>query len=599
MSAKGCVKVRIQGDGEGKWVDCPLEKSMDKMLASISRCLKIPRNTNICQLLLGGAPINSMTGVRNSSKLTVVLDGNSDDSNQEKGEQKPRQKRFLICDQESSDGNPPESPPKQTPPQKATSSPKAPSRTTTSPQNRKQKTRLQETDPEPEPQPKERSNKGSSWSNNKANAAPGQKTPPPKEKEVPEENSRSEPQNESPVPKSPEKSQMSRVQDPKEVIDDFQEKAEFISNQFRANIRSSYQRIFDLPNDFPPNFKEYVTQTLKKAIILPDRMTSFGTDSPHQFKEFLTLTSIFPTFAIIGPRHSGKSTLFKAISQKTLESLIMTGQIADTFFYYLDTKAIKNVDDPKKFTAYIINHTIDQLAVQYPLLTANNSQAAKALKDFFKTIMANSKFSPLGIPFNRVEVLETALLPIEALGNQILASSDNDLYALATQLPHAIAACFGFRRVVYAIDSFDILQSVKLPQKNLFNLFATRISSQYFIVSFEDEQRFYREKVLENATLVQTVNACQAPEGKSLVVNLENYSTPLTIGYKDCMGCSAFITELDGILKSDLNQIRPTARVKLMLRIQDFLQCLIEPASAEDGTEPKEFRFESFEIVDA
>ena len=127
-----------------------------------------------------------------------------------------------------------------------------------------------------------------------------------------------------------------------------------------------------VPEDHPSELDEKVVEILK--------------DHTFMLRTMYRNCSIQSKIAIIGPRHSGKSTFLNILSRKYLQFIYSKYLHLTNCFFYYDFKQMNDTkSNPLAFYEAFVKTTLEQIINQYPLLRLrperlyDNLQSSKAI----------------------------------------------------------------------------------------------------------------------------------------------------------------------------------------------------------------------------
>ena len=398
----------------------------------------------------------------------------------------------------------------------------------------------------------------------------------------------------------------------KKSLDQFKQPiAKFIGNSGNLEIsqEENWMRVLfpALRNQFTLDYNN-----VKLKNILSDYARQIITQHRQVSSKFNQLqNSIYSMrLAIVGPRHSGKSTFLTTLSKELLSDFIATSEWKRTFVFFANIQTIHGFwTSIEGLYQTIIDMTLDSMIIQRPAFNTFLTQ----MKKYFsaQTILKkvpnqedkssdNGKLQKKSMP--PVFQLSNGITPCRAkqgqrqdyitsmksekeLSHKITALgiklwqlyNDTDTLSFSpflTQLfmfPHDLAKIFGFDKIFFILDNFEFTdtelkpvysESVEPIQQRAFQIseyWKFMIGRSNFIISCEKELEFYNAlQPLEEDSIdltkglhfVSTVGMIEdADDDIAIKVSIEGNSGPFVLTRDHCGGCVAFTS-----LWMDLNE---------------------------------------------
>ncbi|EAX88613.1 hypothetical protein TVAG_415630 [Trichomonas vaginalis G3] len=320
--------------------------------------------------------------------------------------------------------------------------------------------------------------------------------------------------------------------------------------------------------------------------------------------------------AIVGPRHSGKSTFLSIYAESLLCDLVATNMYKKTFVFAVNVLAIRGFCSTfEGLYTTIIDLCIDYLAAQRPLVTEYIPQIRKLFTNVVKTAKSFPSIPISSKLYQDQPLFAQALCKIAKTVWMIFNDETALTQFLTTvfMLPRMFATAAGFSDVLFIIDnfdyaSFDINDDTKFTKSNkVFTVeeywkFSLRNSN--FVISCESDDRFYTilEPLIDGGVdlsngidFVSTIGMSDDnDDGVVIKVDIEGLKRPFTFTRAHCGGVVAFLhtweelneeftnyemTEEDSIEKEEMKLML----VSLTQTVIDDLFVNPNPASEEEA----------------
>ncbi|KAH0788009.1 hypothetical protein GPJ56_008110 [Histomonas meleagridis] len=279
-----------------------------------------------------------------------------------------------------------------------------------------------------------------------------------------------------------------------------------------------------------------------------------------------------PRIAIVGPPESGKSVFHQLLCNKMVSYLISTGQYKTTFIMRFDiSELIDVIQQPillyKRFVRMIFERITSQRIIFKPF--------CETLIQYFQQLPTVQHFPILQKNFSLSEDFRKT--------SQQLKTVSENLYNCIKQhfplsiwltnvlmLPKLISNSFGFERVLFLIDHFD-LSDVDIPPQEPFignsSAYVTlsdhmkfMLNSESFIIACKNEDKLF--DVIEASTF-DDIDLFEGTEFVSVVdtelnghsdefefdIFVDENDEPLRLKLSDCGGCPAYLRKWDEIIK--------------------------------------------------
>ena len=302
--------------------------------------------------------------------------------------------------------------------------------------------------------------------------------------------------------------------------------------------------------------------------------------------------------AVVGPRHSGKSTYLTVLAHELFADLVASGGWKHTFIFFANLQIIHALFHTfEGIYNTICDITFDMLGVQKPIL----DQYVPTLKKYFASILTNKNTSPNFSLKSKFAIEQPALAQqFTKLARKIWSAYHDPLgmtefLSLTFLIPRFVSSAAGFIRTFFILDNFEC-SSVNVEPKepfshpdnittNLSEYWKFALERSNFIVSCEEQEQFFdilppyssggidfssslefistldmaddkmfmpsedksEENSQTNADVDKSVNRMTDEDKKRaesvLNVTLNGYKQPFKFTFSMCGGCVAFISQ--------------------------------------------------------
>lgn len=297
-------------------------------------------------------------------------------------------------------------------------------------------------------------------------------------------------------------------------------------------------------------------------------------------------------FVIDGPRQSGKTSFLFILAKQVSRKIQLSDQSGKFLFFPINFEYLtQEITNPKNILKIFLSTILNGLKYSnYRFLPY-----LPALKQFFASIV-NVNIPQLPSILNNVDFIDANKL-ID-IGRQISnALHKNEIDSLKNyiklliQIPQMFASVFGFEAPFYIYDSFDYCDinisaspeyfSSSIHSINLAAYLSSGLSGGHYLVSLQDEERFFECFACQDAALINIQNAVKEPPEYP---NVSIFKPKLHFTIQDCHGYPGYIIHymklVDSIRKygehtarkSNYAAIRTSADISRMIQIKRDLK---------------------------
>ena len=257
-------------------------------------------------------------------------------------------------------------------------------------------------------------------------------------------------------------------------------------------------------------------------------------------------------FLIIGPGHSGKSTLLNAAATIFFQKLQISNEISNYLLFPVNWQLHRILlDDFAKFyRLYIITAMTGLRNARMDLI-----KVIDALEQWFLSIVTIQ-----GVPLFPPALLHAENFPkeiISGIGQRVskawMSKKDFRGFVETTlALPKEIAHAFGLKNVVYIFDHLDVADlSLQAPRHfsrgsqpiSLGEILCGEIAQAPYFVAAKDDAMLFDMFTLTDFKQLSTERMLETKEKKEILVA----DPSLVVTYEMCHGCPAYCAQFDRV----------------------------------------------------
>ena len=338
---------------------------------------------------------------------------------------------------------------------------------------------------------------------------------------------------------------------------------------------------------------EFIHHLFEKSICPSSSISPINEELNHMAIEILNGLDIDELkFVIDGPRQSGKTSFLYILSKQISRKIQLSDQSGKFLFFPINFEYLtQEISSPKNLLKVFLSTILQGLKYSdYRFLPY-----IAPLKQFFASIV-NVNIPQLPSVLNNIEFFDVnKLIDIGRQISNALHKNEVDslknFIKLLVRIPQEFASIFGFVSPFYIFDSFDYCDinfkaSPEYFPDSIHTInFATYLSAElsggHYVVSLQDEERFFECFACQDAALISIENAIQEPPE---FPDISIFKPKLHFTIKDCHGYPGYITHyiklVDSIRKygdhvarkSNYAAIRSSADVSRMIQIKRDLK---------------------------
>ena len=433
--------------------------------------------------------------------------------------------------------------------------------------------------------------------------------------------------------------------------------SQFIDNSPNLEIKqenSWFNKIFQ-------SLKDQFTLTDYSSIMFKDVLANAARQLIHNH-HFPVSSNISYAMkvAVVGPRHSGKSTYLTVLAHELFADLVASGGWKHTFIFFANLQIIHSLFHTfEGIYNTICDITFDMLAVQKPVL----AQYTPTLKKYFASALTNKHTSPNFSLKSKFAIEQPALAQqFTKLAKKIWSAYHNpigmnEFLSYTFLIPRFVSSAAGFIRTFFILDNFEC-SSVNVEPKapfshpdnlttNLSEYWKFALERSNFIVSCEEQESFFdilppyfdggidfvrslefvstlnmvdedmfipddsKSVVSTQSSVVQPVSRMTEEDkqraGSVLNVTINGYKQPFKFTFNMCGGCVAFVNQWFELLEeiekyeqiADNDELaKEEKRLEVVSQVQQVIDDLfISRDSPRKGEETQEDRDSSILVT--
>ncbi|OHT00162.1 hypothetical protein TRFO_33239 [Tritrichomonas foetus] len=305
---------------------------------------------------------------------------------------------------------------------------------------------------------------------------------------------------------------------------------------------------------------------------------------------------------IVGPRHSGKSTILSFLVEQFLTELCLTQTWKRNFIFMFDAKKLA-----VSFSSYLdfYNAFIDLIFNSVKIQRPGFVPYVESVSNYFKSIPQNSDKPILPKRFETNEDFRGAARSLKQIGMELYKCIQDPSAFMAWHtnvllMPSLVASAFGFTQIHYFIDNAEYLDAQFTPSHpfvdssddvDIVEYFKYAISNGSFVMSCENIDEFLdvfgpRE---ESVDLIHGVDFEDVfgfsgevyGSDKAFMVKFENDPRTFKFTASDCGGCPAFLSFWEEMCREvDANQddwnVNVTDYNEQQMSVKSYLEHILQ-----------------------
>lgn len=257
-------------------------------------------------------------------------------------------------------------------------------------------------------------------------------------------------------------------------------------------------------------------------------------------------------FLIIGPRHSGKSTLLNAAATVFFQKLQISGDLGNYLLFPVNWELHQMLldDFAKIYRLYIVTTMTGLRNARMDLL-----KVIDALEQWFLSIITIQ-----GVPLFPPALLHAENFPkelITGIGQRVSKawSSKKDFSGfveMTLALPKEIAHAFGLKNVVYIFDHLDVADVVAQSPRHFTNahqqvtladVLCGEIAQAPYFIAAKDDAALFDMFTLTDFRQLSTERILEPKEKREILIA----DPSLVVSYEMCHGCPAYCAQFDRV----------------------------------------------------